>query len=778
MRPSHTGGEKARIPPKPSARTVRPPQSRPQKRPWRRSKRAKATPTTEVSALWSVVLHGVKGIVAALPLIGGCQSSGSADQQASSDGTQGTMTDGQVEASATRSSATNSEGESADETNGSAPDDSPCQVLPDSPFAGGLTPRALESSIELGGEVPNFVFVSHEVRLSEATVYGVADVDVCTAAIPGVERRTELYSLSDLPDTYLVNQTYTFADTFELNEVRSLGFDVDANETRLMVGPADRTVYMVEDTLSIPAVAGYQKRGSMLHGGVPMNYAWNAAGGVALAVLTDAPGTYELPVAVSDVVSLAHRYEPRSELAQQTIFAAGDTYASDTVFVSYHDGDYFQPVKRYTQLLERLSGTSIRDQPVPDFARRPYWKTWGLDPGASGDFTEDQVRQIADELDLLGIDWIMLDWGWFTAEGNWKANDSIFPSNAELEDFVDELRGRGFHVGLWFQPLQLDSGDDEVLGSPLLQHLILDEDLDPFLDDDDLWLLDPSAEPVRQYILEQIDRFADMGVEHIYLDSQMAQLASPPNFALADPLRSHLALPQLYSEIRQRANERGLAIEICPDGRSQTILNSPQHITNIGDPKNDRQLRAEFKSLRGVLGEGAVVGTYVDPFEDNGVSGSFLNIIAIGGMLQTMFRDRADLGVMRWEEAMALYFDEDIVSGRTVDLYDIGFDYPEAHAVQTGDTHYYAFFTHTDGVDVCMSGVCDDEEDVQSVEAPRDPVFQGALELRGLDAGQAYLVRNYAGSQTNNMTADTDGTIVVADVTVDSEALFIVRPAE
>jgi alpha-galactosidase len=50
------------------------------------------------------------------------------------------------------------------------------------------------------------------------------------------------------------------------------------------------------------------------------------------------------------------------------------------------------------------------------------------------------------------------------------------------------------------------------------------------------------------------------------------------------------------------------------------------------------------------------------------------------------------------------------------DLYDLGFDRPEAHAIRKGDAMYYAFY------------------------APR---HDGDIELRGLAPGAAYVVRDY-----------------------------------
>lgn len=175
----------------------------------------------------------------------------------------------------------------------------------------------------------------------------------------------------------------------------------------------------------------------------------------------------------------------------------------------------------------------IQNAPTPNLGRTAYWKTWGLGPQESGEFTKDGVRAVAAELKQFGIDWIMLDYGWFTAEGNWSSNPDVFSDDDDLRSSIAELHADGFRVGLWFQPVQLDTSDDDV--GPLLDHVIRDEDGDIFVDDDDLALLDPSKPEVRSYVLDQLDRLFNLGADHIYLDSQMATSTSTPRWRSLPP---------------------------------------------------------------------------------------------------------------------------------------------------------------------------------------------------------------------------------------------------
>ncbi len=649
--------------------------------------------------------------------------------------------------------------------------------FPPSPHRNGLSTNSFEVLLEVEGDVLSFSETSRETRSAQITDYGLADVTEVVASASGVTRTTRMWELAAIDDTFLIQHHYEFRDP--TNVTRSSAFAISlesATEARLAYLPADNTVYQVEDYLDIPAIPGYAKPGHMLHGGTPLNYAWNQHGGIALAVLTDEPGTYELPLGVSDsgTIQMGEEFSPQEQLGQSNSYGPDRPLISELLFVSYNDGDYFAPLDRYTKLLEIFAEHSIQNVGTPNLGRAVYWKTWGLGPLESGDFTKASVLEVTSELMSLGIDWIMLDYGWFIAEGNWAANPDIFSDDADLTSFIAQLKASGFRVGLWFQPIQVDLSDEEAQ-ERLLAHVVRDEDGDIVLDDDDLALLDPSKQAVLDYVRDETRRLFQFGADHIYLDSQTAQLAIPPNHDSDDPLASHHGLPAIYDLIREEANRVGAIVEICPDGRSQSILNMPQHITNIGDPKNDRQLRAEFKSLKAILGEHAIIGTYVDTYPDNPVSGSFLNLIGIGGMLQTLFSTPDSLGRANWQLYLEFYFEHDLVRGAYLDLYDIGFDYPEGHVVHQNNVLYYSFFTKTEGAEVCMQTLCEDEEQAMEAEPAMGTDYMGEIELRGLEPNRTYTITRFPDGDVVQDVADVGGRIQLSDIGFTKEVLFLVE---
>lgn len=658
------------------------------------------------------------------------------------------------------------------------------------PHKGGLSVSPVSSqssSLVIDGQRPVFKEVSRIVLKDQRTMYGLADIMIINSSAGEIKREARVYLLKEIPNTYLIEQKYSSSRTRLIKKDIPLEFsitdaiiqnnpsDLKEGTARVYYGPADNTVYMVEDHINFPAVEGYNKPGRMIFGGVPVNYVWNRYGGVAVGVLTAEPGTFELPLIVShDKISLGVSYTPDVSLKQQEILSSDVAYRSPVVFVTFSEGDYYEPLDRYTKLFEKMSNKRIQNIDAPSWARESYWKTWGLSKDASGAFTKDQVRQISNELKGLGINWIMLDWGWFTAEGNWLPNPDIFEDESDLKRFIAELKKDGFRVGLWYQPLQIDPSD-EYVSENMVQYAVKTKAGGLFLDDDDLALLNPARPIVQEIILNQVNHFADLGVDHIYVDSQVAQLAVPPDYSSETPLAAHKALPKVYEILQRIANQRGLVIEVCPDGRSQTILNLPVQLNNVGDPKNDRQLRAKLKSLKAVNGPHSTIGAYVDHFADNQVSGSFLNIIGTGGQLLTMFSSLDELGRDNWKIWTDFYRTYNLVSGEYINVYDVGFDYPEGHLIKKDRKYYYSFFTHTEGLDICSAVTCDETQLIE-VEPSRAKAYSGSIIFRGLEPNKDYTATNFLTKSRRQLRTNSMGEAVLDDVRFEKEVLFVVEP--
>ncbi len=144
------------------------------------------------------------------------------------------------------------------------------------------------------------------------------------------------------------------------------------------------------------------------------------------------------------------------------------------------------------------------------------------------------------------------------------------------------------------------------------------------------------------------------------------------------------------------------------------------------DPESSWQVRLKGKSLKALMGPQAPFsGDHVE-LSDHG--DDFASTVGIGAVVSTKFtwpeEGRGPNSHFRltperevlWRKWIALYNDKQLPLGTyRGELYDIGFDKPEAHVVEKDGSFYYAFYADR---------------------------WKGAIELRGLGRG-AYRLTDY-----------------------------------
>ncbi len=295
---------------------------------------------------------------------------------------------------------------------------------------------------------------------------------------------------------------------------------------------------------------------------------------------------------------------------------------------------------------------------------------------------------------------------------------------------------------------------------------------EPYLDDDDLYLLNPAREEVQDEVSSTVETFVNWGIDYLYLDSQEAQLSAPPDFkddAPDGPLGGFAALPDLYQMIRETAPS--LVIESCPDGRSQTIYQMPFYdVNNVGDPADDLQARLEAKELRALRGAASPVGIYADTYDDNPVSGDLAAVVGVGAVpmsLSVFASGDGPQGIdeetwRAWLDYIAAVHPE---SGTTLNLYDVAFDTPEGHVVGLASGAFqFAFFVRTDPVRIYPGVPPSRDVSLTTVlAAEEDTTFDGTISLRGLAPGTTYaLSRAPEREALGTVTAYSDGTASVA----------------
>lgn len=187
-------------------------------------------------------------------------------------------------------------------------------------------------------------------------------------------------------------------------------------------------------------------------------------------------------------------------------------------------------------------------------------------------------------------------------------------------------------------------------------------------------------------------------------------------------------LQNFYAAIFQAAMKINpdAVMELCPCGTAYSVFNFPSmNQAPASDPESSWQVRLKGKSLKALMGPSAPFsGDHVELSDQHD---DFASTVGVGGIVSTKFtwpvdpkpKDSFLLTPEKeglWRRWISLYKEKMLPLGTyRGELYDIGFDKPETHAVEKGGRLYYALFAKR---------------------------WSGAVALRGLQPG-TYRVRDY-----------------------------------
>ncbi len=458
-------------------------------------------------------------------------------------------------------------------------------------------------------------------------------------------------------------------------------------------------------------------------GGTPVVDVWRKDAGLAVGHIETVPRLVSLPVEVESDgrASLALRQKSGQ------VLKPGGRLTTWHTFVAVHRGDHFQALRDYSRAMGKLG---FRFRPAPESAFLPIWCGWGY----GREFTPPQIYGALPMVKKLGFGWVTLDDGWQTAEGDWFLVKEKFPAgDRDMRAMVDKFHAEGFRAQLWWAPLAADP-DTELLK----QHremLLLNADGSPQrITWWNSWYLCPAYPGVLEHHRKLVEKFIrEWDYDGLKLDGQHLNGVPPcynPAHKHARPEESVEALPRFFKMIYETALaiKPDALIELCPCGTAYAFHYLPYlNMSVASDPRGSWQIRLKGKTLKALHGDGvAFFGDHVE-LSDNG--DDFASTMGIGGVVGTNFRwppgsggqrkGRGDLTPERekhFQKWLNLYREKMLSRGEYLgDLYDIGFDRPEAHVVRKGETLYYAFFA---------------------------PAYRGRIELRGL-APRTYRVVDY-----------------------------------
>jgi alpha-galactosidase len=454
-------------------------------------------------------------------------------------------------------------------------------------------------------------------------------------------------------------------------------------------------------------------------GGTPVADVWRRDVGIAVGHLERAPKQVSLPVTRPDAghATLALTFAVNMVLKPRESF---DTFES---FVAVHQRDYFQSFRDYSAVMQRRG---FHIDPAPESAFGPIWCAWGY----GKPFTPAQVENALPEVKKLGFAWVGVDDGWQTNEGDWALLPAKFPNgDRDMKALVDKIHAQGFRAQLWWAPLAAKPDSDVAANHA--DELLLNADgskqkISYWNDWDFCPAYGPAVERHRKLVEKM---FKEWGYDGLKLDGQHMNALPPcynPAHHHARPEESTEAVPKFFKMIYDTARsiKPNALVEFCPCGTSFNFYVLPEvNMTVASDPHNSWQVRTKGKTLKALHGD--AVAYFGDHVELSDGRQDFASTLGIGGVVGTQFtwpvgsaqRNRLDLTPERediWSKWVALYNSQMLSRGDYLgELYDIGFDRPEAHAIRKSGKMFYAFFA---------------------------PEWKGSVELRGLAAGQYRIV--------------------------------------
>lgn len=478
--------------------------------------------------------------------------------------------------------------------------------------------------------------------------------------------------------------------------------------------------------------------GSDYGSGTPMAVVWRPDFGLAVAHVETVPKLVALPVASQpDGTQIA------IEGDQPILLAPGESVTLPETFVMVHSGDHFVPLDTYRRV---MAERGLKASPVPDSSYAPIWCAWGYERN----FTPEQVYGTLDKAKSVGCEWAVLDDGWQKAVGDWVADTGKFPDgNAGMKTFASRIKQHGMRPKLWISPLSAAPASD--LMREHSDMLLLDAD--GTAQNVTWWnsyTLCPAYQPTVDYFKEVTRRIiGDWGWEGLKIDGQDLNGVAPcynPAHNHARPEESFEKQQDFLKAIYDTAIgiNPNANIEICPCGDSFAFFNIPaMNNTPASDPESSWQIRLKGKTFKAMMSASAPFsGDHVE-LSDGG--DDFASTYGIGAIPSTKFTWPKDTDKPSgdqlppggyvltpekeklWRKWIALYRKNMLSKGQyRGELYDIGFDKPEGHAVAADGKMHYAFYAKT---------------------------WDGPIELRGLGDGQYRLSNSFTGAPLGTASA-------------------------
>jgi alpha-galactosidase len=433
-------------------------------------------------------------------------------------------------------------------------------------------------------------------------------------------------------------------------------------------------------------------------GGTPIVDVWRKDIGLAVGHVEPGPRLISLPVSMPDArhAGMAVRSHKDRTLGP------GENFHTLRTFVSVHQGDYFRTLTEYRRLMIRQG---FQMASAPDSAFGPIWCAWGYGRSV-------KLKQVYDTLPTvkkMGFSWVTLDDGWQNNCGDWAVDPKKFPhGDADMKALVDRIHEEGFKAQLWWSPLSAVPDSQLLKEHPDL--LLLNQDgTKRKISWWNSFYLCPADRAVVEYHKALVRKIlVEWGFDGLKLDGQHMN-AVPPCYNPAHhhkrPEDSVEALPDFFREIYETAHsvKPDALVEFCPCGTAYSFFTMPHFNMSVAsDPESSFQIRSKGKTLKALMGDN--VPYFGDHVELSDGAIDFASTVGVGGVVGTQFvlpdlvkkHTTSDLTPERekvFEKWLQIYKEKMLSRGEYLgELYDIGFDRPEAHVIRKDKEMYYALF--------------------------------------------------------------------------------------
>ena len=495
-------------------------------------------------------------------------------------------------------------------------------------------------------------------------------------------------------------------------------------------------VVKIAQSFSQPNVMGTMVKGGY-GGGIPVVAFWTSKVGEAVGHVE----TFPLASAIPAKVGGEGRVNVEVDYPANVTLKPGETYSTPRSFVSVFAGDYYEPLRIWSNVLQK-EGWQL---PKPSSeAYNVSWCGWGYE----ADVTPAQMLGTIPKLKELGIKWVTLDDRWFDVYGDWNPRTDTFPGDS-IQKMTDDFHKQGMLTQLWWLPLAVEDGEGKYeshkysvakIAKEHPEWLILDKNGKHAHMTRGLAVLCPAVPEVRAYHKQLTEKFIrDWGFDGSKLDNiySVPECYNPAHHHKS-PQDSVNAMGDIYKEIFEttRALKPQSVTQSCPCGTPPSLAWLPfmdQAVT--ADPVGAVQVRRRIKMYKALLGpESAVYGDHVELSAMNKLGNDwrehgddFASTIGTGGVVGTKFvwpdpgPKFKDVNLTaakeeHWKKWIGLYNEKMLSKGEFRDLYVTGYDNPEGYAIAKDGEMYFAFFTPAN--------------------------WKGEIELRGLKPGK-YAVKDY-----------------------------------